>query len=97
MIRVIQETLDNAAKHSRAKLVRIDLRGTPQEVALRIEDDGVGFDVEDAKLAQGIGLISMRERIALAGGDFAVSSQQGHGTHLSVRIPLRRQSASAAS
>jgi signal transduction histidine kinase len=97
LLRVIQEALDNAVKHSRAKQVRVDVRGTAQEVTLRVEDDGVGFDVEDAKLAQGIGLISMRERIALTGGDFTVSSKQQHGTQIFVRIPLQLQSASTAS
>ena len=96
LVRVIQEALDNAAKHSRAKLVRVELRGTPKEVTLHIEDDGVGFDVEDATLAPGLGLISMRERIALAGGDFAISSKQGRGTRISVRVPLQKPSASTA-
>jgi two-component system, NarL family, sensor histidine kinase UhpB len=95
-IRVIQEALDNAAKHSRAKLIQVVLRGTAKEIALRIDDDGVGFDVEEAKLAQGLGLISMRERITLTSGDFAVSSKRGQGTHISARVPLQRQSASTA-
>lgn len=96
MVRVIQEALDNAGRHSGAKRVEVDLRSTPQEITLKIVDDGIGFDVEEAKLAKGIGLISMRERIALAGGDFAILSKNGQGTQISVRVPVQRANASTA-
>lgn len=91
ILRVIQEAVDNAGKHSRAKGVRVDLQGSSNEIRLLVADDGIGFDVEEAKMAAGLGLISMTERIRLAGGDFAVSSQSGQGTRVTARVPLKQE------
>jgi signal transduction histidine kinase len=57
-------------------------------LSLLIADNGVGFDVEEARLAAGLGLISMRERIHLAGGEFTVSSKPGEGTKITARVPV---------
>jgi signal transduction histidine kinase len=52
---------------------------------LLVADDGVGFDVEEARLAAGLGLISMRERIHLAGGEFAIASKLGEGMRITAK------------
>jgi signal transduction histidine kinase len=57
-------------------------------LSLVVSDDGKGFDVEKARLAAGLGLISMRERAYLVGGDFAISSKSGGGTQVTARVPL---------
>jgi len=93
VLRVVQEAVDNAVKHSHAKTIRVDVQGSPKEMRLLIADDGIGFDVEEAKLAAGLGLISMRERIHLAEGEFDVSSKKGDGTRVSATIPLKQQTA----
>ena len=88
ILRIVQEALHNCAKHSRAKSIQVAVQGSPSELSLLIADDGVGFDPEDAKLAAGLGLISMRERVHLAGGEFKVTSQPGEGTCIAARVPL---------
>jgi len=88
LLRVIQEALHNAGKYSGAKLITVNLRGLAEELLLLVADDGVGFDVAEAPLAAGLGLISMRERIHLAGGEFAIASKLAEGTRITARVPL---------
>jgi PAS domain S-box-containing protein len=87
-LRVLQEGMHNAAKHSGAKSIRVQLTGSDHELRLEIHDDGVGFDVEGARLAAGLGLISMRERIHLIGGEFEIWSSPGLGTRIMARAPI---------
>ena len=88
LLRIVQEALHNAGKHSRAKSIQVALEGSADELTLLVSDDGAGFDLEQAKLAAGLGLISMRERIHLAGGEFKVISEPGQGTCIVARVPL---------
>jgi signal transduction histidine kinase len=67
----------NATKHSRAKGILVQLKFSDRDLSLEISDDGVGFDIEAARLAPGLGLISMRERIHLIGGEFNIASSPG--------------------
>ncbi len=87
-LRVVQEALHNASKHSRGTRVKVELKGGPDGLRVAIADDGAGFDVIEASMAEGIGLISMRERVAFVGGTFAVASAPGRGTRIDVRLPL---------
>ncbi len=87
-LRVLQEGLHNAMKYSSAKSITVRLTGSDRELTLEISDDGVGFDVEGAKLAAGLGLISMRERIHLIGGEFQIFSTPGQGTRITARAPM---------
>jgi signal transduction histidine kinase len=86
LFRVVQESLQNALKHSRARTVSVSLRGVTEGLALTIIDDGVGFDV-DAAWGGGLGLISVRERVEAIGGTFEIRSSPGAGTRLEVRVP----------
>jgi PAS domain S-box-containing protein len=88
ILRIVQEALHNAGKHSRAKSLQVAVHGSPSELSLLIADDGIGFDLEQANLAAGLGLISMRERVHLADGEFKITSQPGEGTCIAARIPL---------
>ncbi len=87
-LRVVQEALHNAAKHSSAKSIVVRLNGSEDHLSLEIYDDGVGFDIESARLAAGLGLISMRERIHLIGGEFNITSSPGNGTRITARAPM---------
>jgi PAS domain S-box-containing protein len=87
-LRVLQEALHNAMKHSGAKSITVRLIGSDQDLSLEIVDDGVGFDVEASKLAAGLGLISMRERTHLIGGEFEIWSSPGRGTKITARAPI---------
>lgn len=89
--RIVQEALTNCAKHARAGSVRIGLRAADGEIELQIADDGVGFDLSrlgEAGSTPGLGLITMRERVELAGGRFALYTHPGNGTVVQVRLPI---------
>jgi PAS domain S-box-containing protein len=91
-LRVLQEALHNAMKHSGAKSITVHLIGSDHDLSLQIVDDGVGFDVEASKLAAGLGLISMRERTHLIGGEFEIWSSPGRGTKITARAPIVKRS-----
>ncbi len=88
LLRIVQEALHNAAKHSKAKSIQVAVKGSDTDLSLLIADDGVGFDLEEAKFAAGLGLISMRERIHLADGQFEITSAPGKGTRIAACVPL---------
>lgn len=87
--RITQENLWNIAKHAGAKNVCVELKGSGDEIALIIEDDGKGFELEQAKRKGGLGLVGMKERARLVNGTFSLETQPGHGTRVEVRIPLK--------
>jgi signal transduction histidine kinase len=91
LFRVLQEALQNAAKYSGERHVRAELHGTPEEIRLTVNDQGVGFDEHDGINRRGLGLISMRERMHLIGGEFSIESQPGRGTTISARVPLKAE------
>jgi signal transduction histidine kinase len=89
--RVVQEALNNVAKHAEARRVSVILERRQDEVTALVEDDGRGFDPERAGSGQGrrgLGLLGMRERVALVGGTLLVESEDGGGTTVRARIPL---------
>ncbi len=92
--RAAQEALNNVAKHSRAKEVRIDLAHEGTELVLSIRDDGQGFDAKKAiaggGAGGGVGLVGMRERALLVGGSLAIESKAGGGTTVTIRVPDKR-------
>jgi PAS domain S-box-containing protein len=88
LLRIVQEALYNAGKYSKAKTIQVALEGSEGDLSLIISDDGVGFDLNEAKMAAGLGLISMRERVHLAGGEFKIDSEPGEGTCIMARVPL---------
>jgi PAS domain S-box-containing protein len=94
LFRIIQEALTNAAKHARAKKVRILLAQKQKFIELIIQDDGCGFDQRKIEKrpsrARGIGLFSMKERAALLNGECAIESRPGAGTKVRIRIPWRK-------
>jgi signal transduction histidine kinase len=92
LYRIMQESLNNVAKHARARQVTVTVdRLDSDAVRLRVRDDGVGFDTSnpDQLLREGhFGLAGMRERASLVGGSVEVGSIPGHGTTIEVRLPL---------
>lgn len=87
--RVVQEALNNCAKHSKATTVRIKLLQGKDHLLLTIQDDGVGFDARQTK---GLGLLGIQERTARLGGTFEVDSTPRAGTILSVELPFKAES-----
>ena len=88
LFRVAQEALTNAAKHSAAAHVWVDLTGWPFGLVLTVTDDGKGFDV-DAVPNTGLGLISMRERVESVGGVLEIHATPASGTRLRVTVRTR--------
>jgi signal transduction histidine kinase len=88
LFRVLQEALHNAVKHSGAYNVEVKLWGTPNKVHLTISDSGRGFDINDAKMSRGLGLLSMEERLKQLEGVFSIESQPKRGTTIQATVPL---------
>jgi signal transduction histidine kinase len=87
LLRVLQEALHNAAKHSGVKRIEVQLREESGEIHLTVSDSGRGFDVEAVKQGKGLGLTSMRERVRLVNGTISVESKPLGGTTIHVRVP----------
>ena len=86
--RVLQEALNNTARHSGAKQAWVQLRFLPAALELEVEDHGVGFSGRPVK--QGIGLVAMRERAELMGGSIAFSTPAAGGTLLQLTVPREK-------
>lgn len=90
--RVVQEALNNIGKHSGADAVKIKLTTFHNQILLKVEDNGYGFDiraVETDQSHQGFGMRAMRDRIELCEGSFQMQSKLGKETTLSATIPIR--------
>jgi signal transduction histidine kinase len=88
VFRIIQESLVNVGKHARASLVTVKVDRRGNEMVLSVQDDGVGFRVDDPRKPQSLGLVGLRERAHLLRGDVEVVSQPGKGTRIEARIPV---------
>jgi signal transduction histidine kinase len=88
LLRVAQEAIANALKHSGAKQIKIVLEYEPSQMRLRISDDGRGFDIATAAQASSghFGLLDMRERAEKIGARFSLASQPDHGTEILFHI-----------
>jgi PAS domain S-box-containing protein len=95
LFRVVQEGLQNIAKHSGALSCRVEIKGSREGVHLCISDSGLGFDPAQFKLKPGLGFVSMRERLRLVGGSITVESQPSRGTRLDIRVPLAAMTTAA--
>jgi signal transduction histidine kinase len=91
LLRIAQEALGNALRHSGAQHVTLRLAARDSLVALRVADDGRGFDPEEAATrSRRLGLTSMRERAEALGGTLQIESTQGEGTTIEVEVKLGR-------
>ena len=92
LYRIIQEALNNVAKHSGATRVALVLRRTEEQVQAIIEDDGRGFDArvtsQSGNGSGRLGLLGIQERLGIVGGDFKIESAPKRGATLFVRIPI---------
>ncbi len=89
--RVVQEALNNVRKHAAAHAVQMGWEVQEDGwLALRIEDDGCGFDTQLAGHRSHHGLRIMRERTEFLDGDIQITSQKGQGTCVTVRLPLSK-------
>jgi PAS domain S-box-containing protein len=87
LYRIAQEALHNVVRHSQARQSEVRLTGDAGSLVLQISDPGVGFDVK-SNPREGLGLASMRERVAFLKGELAIHTFPGGGTRIGVRVPL---------
>ena len=87
LFRIAQEALTNVRRHAKAQEVTVTLRTSARALRLVIRDDGSGFDLDSPREA-GHGITGMRERARLSGGTLRLESRPGHGTSVSVTVPL---------
>src|SRR5699024_6594492 len=94
LFRVCQEALINIAKHAQATLIHLNVSQSNTDVRIMIGDNGIGFNIDqfikDEK-HQGIGLLSMKERVEGVYGTINISSTIGKGTNIDIRIPTSTQ------
>ena len=88
LFRVLQEALQNAAKHSGVRHFEVELSQTSREIQLTVADLGTGFDPKAALNGCGLGLTSMQERLRLINGCLSIKSKPGRGTRVYARVPV---------
>lgn len=91
VFRIAQEAVNNVARHAHAELARLLIQHADGRLRVRVEDDGVGFDVGGTHAranGEGLGLEGMRERAALVGAELGVESRPGAGTVVQVSVPV---------
>lgn len=92
LYRVAQESLMNVSRHAKARQVRIELARLREGLRLMVSDDGVGFNRDRQRDKRGrLGLLSMKERVALVGGMLDIESAEGEGTRVCAWVPLEKQ------
>lgn len=92
IVLIVTEALSNALRHSRAENVSVTLSRHAEEMVLRVEDDGIGFDPGDAERG-GMGVVSMRTRARGLGGRLVIESEPDEGTSVEVRFPVSSEMA----
>jgi PAS domain S-box-containing protein len=90
LFRVLQEALQNAAKHSGSKRFQVMLSSMSNEIQLTVQDSGIGFDADHALKGYGLGLTSMKERLKLVDGDLSIDTQAQLGTTIRAIVSLNR-------
>ena len=91
LFRIIQEALNNVAKHSKATEVQIHFQQGIDTITLEIEDNGIGFDENHKKNSDSYGLIGMKERVFLLEGELTIVGKKDEGTNIKVVMPFGRE------
>ncbi len=87
MVRVVQEFLQNSIKHAKCKTLSLSVLKLDSELKIIIGDDGIGFDVEHSNV-NGIGLVNMKKRVELIGGQYLLESKKNEGTWLTIIVSI---------
>ncbi|NDP41590.1 MAG: PAS domain S-box protein [Aromatoleum sp.] len=88
VFRIVQESLANVGKHARASRVTIAIERNASELTLSVRDNGGGFSSQHPRKPNSYGLLGLRERASLLGGEVTITSAPGQGTHVEVRLPV---------
>ena len=95
VFRIVQESLTNVAKHANATQVEVTVESSAGELVVTVRDNGAGFAAEAPVKPNSDGLLGLRERAYLLGGEVRMMSAPGSGTEIEVRLPLAASEASA--
>lgn len=98
ILRIVQEACNNIMKHARAENVLIQVEYKKEKIVVRIEDDGVGFIIDDIQNLKkedgsGLGISMMKERVFLFAGRLELNSEPGKGTKILVEVPIDKEDA----
>jgi signal transduction histidine kinase len=88
LFRIVQEALQNLRKHSEVARAEVTLIKRANRIFVSVYDQGKGFDMNDMKAHEGLGIRSMGERARLLSGHFKIHSKPGRGTRIEADIPL---------
>ena len=88
LYRILQETLTNVVRHSKARQVQVELHSSADVVVLTVQDDGIGLPAQALHQQASHGLLGMRERCQMLGGQFEIGNAPGGGVRVAVRLPL---------
>jgi signal transduction histidine kinase len=88
VFRIFQEALTNVARHAEASEVKVGLKEVHGSLVLTIADNGKGIEDVETSCHKSVGLLGMRERAILLGGDFTIESAPGKGTTITARVPI---------
>jgi len=91
VFRILQESLTNVARHAQASFVEVMLDINSGQVTLTVRDNGRGFSPESPRKPNSYGLIGLRERASLLGGEMRIVSEPGRGTTVNMRVPLEHE------
>ena len=89
VFRILQEAMTNAARHAAPTSITVDLEQDSRQIILRVRDDGKGM--EDISDTSSLGLLGMKERARLMGGDLVIESALKKGTTVNLRAPIQGQ------
>jgi len=87
LFRILQESLTNVARHSQAQKVNVGLEKNNGHIILKITDNGKGFDTSRTT-RKTLGLLGMKERTEMMGGEYQISSKPGEGTVVEIKVPV---------
>ncbi len=92
LFRTVQEAINNVARHAGARHLKIDFDFQPKRIEIRVEDDGIGFDLRHIQVlpnsSSGLGLLSMQERMSAVDGEFFINTALHQGTEIILRAPI---------
>jgi two-component system, NarL family, sensor histidine kinase UhpB len=90
LFRIFQESLTNVVRHAKAQHIEVNLSATPDELTLKVQDDGRGIQTQEIAGLHSLGLLGMRERAKRLGGSFDIYGLPGDGTTVIVTIPVKQ-------
>jgi signal transduction histidine kinase len=88
LFRIYQEALTNAVRHANAHLITSSLRIMNNRIILEIKDDGKGIDADGVSQKKSFGLLGIKERVFVMDGEYALTSEPGKGTRLTISVPF---------